>query len=184
MTGTDTVRLGTGHRRLVTRLIVVIIAMFAFGYLLVPLYDVVCDITGLNGKTSGAVTSGPAAADQSRTIRVQFVANLNRDSTWDFHAANRSMTVRPGQVYTTEFYAQNRANRSVVGQAVPSVAPARASVHFKKTECFCFTQQVFAPKEDRMMPVRFFIDPALPRDVDTVTLSYTFFDTGQAEASR
>lgn len=168
------------HRRLVYRLILLVVAMFGFGFMLVPLYDVICDITGLNGKTGRAtaeqVTQGP---DLGREITVKFVASINEVAPWIFSPNDKELKVHPGGVYTTSYYAENKTNRMLVGQAAPSVSPREASLYFKKMECFCFTRQPFEPNEGRDMPVQFVIDRDIPSHVNTVILSYTFFDITQ-----
>lgn len=164
----------------------VAVAMFGFGYLLVPLYDVFCEITGLNGKT-GRVTAAEVAAsyqpDLNRTVTVQFVANNNIGMPWDFKPVTSSMQVHPGQMYGTTFVASNQTGRDMVGQAVPSVAPTKASRYFNKTECFCFDQQPLAAGETKDMPVRFIVDPRLPKGVKTLTLAYTLFDVSRQTAA-
>ena len=159
--------------------------MFAFGFALVPLYGVLCDLTGLNGRTSNmvlasSVTENPQAG---RTVTVEFLTTVNGGSGWTFAAGRQRLEVHPGKLYTVEFVAQNTRDRAVVAQAVPSVAPWNAAKHLRKTECFCFRQQPFAALESKRMPMRFMLDPELPADVDTVTLSYTFFDAPET-ASR
>jgi cytochrome c oxidase assembly protein subunit 11 len=159
------------------RLFVFATAMFGFGYALVPLYDVFCDITGLNGKT-GVITPDEAGAtgiDENRLVTVQFDTNVNGDLPWAFKSSMNKIQVHPGQVTDVFFVVENEADVPVAGQAIPSVAPGQASLHFNKTECFCFTQQTLGPHERREMLVRFVVDPALPRKISTVTLSYTFF---------
>jgi cytochrome c oxidase assembly protein subunit 11 len=153
------------------------IAMFGFGYALVPLYNVFCEITGLNGKT-GVISQEKAGAtgiDESRLVTVQFDTNINGDLPWVFKSGMNSIQVHPGQITDVVFVVENQADVPVAGQAIPSVAPGQASLHFNKTECFCFTQQTLGPHERREMLVRFVVDPALPRKISTVTLSYTFF---------
>jgi cytochrome c oxidase assembly protein subunit 11 len=168
---------GGGVRVMVLKLVALTLAMFGFGFLLVPIYDVFCDITGLGGRTSNeAAVSVAIAPDESRSVRVEFVASVNADGPWEFRPAVASMTVHPGQMYTTTYWARNLRDMDVIGHAVPSVAPGSAARYFEKTECFCFTEQQFAPQEGRDMPVIFIIDRDLPAHVDTVTLSYTFFD--------
>lgn len=160
------------------------LAMFGFGYALVPIYDVFCEVTGLNGKT-GAITQAEAeaaAVDRQRVITVAFDTNVNAGLPWRFGPGQRRMQIHPGEIAGTLFYAENLSGRPIVGQAVPSVAPSKASPYFNKTECFCFTQQVLAPGERREMPVRFVVDPDLPEDVTTLTLSYTFFEAPAAMA--
>jgi cytochrome c oxidase assembly protein subunit 11 len=162
-------------RRLTGQLVLLAAGMFAFGFLLVPLYDVFCDLTGLGGKTANTAAATVERPDQSRTIRVEFVASLGQYAPWDFHPQVSFIQVHPGKLYRTSFYAHNLAKKALVGHATPSVAPGRAARFFKKTECFCFTPQPFAAGEERDMPVAFIIDPELPAYIDTVTLSYTFF---------
>ena len=162
----------------------VAVGMFGFGYLLVPLYDVFCDITGLNGKT-GQVAEAQAVEryqeDPDRLVTVQFVANNNAGMPWNLRPAINQMQVHPGKVYTTHYVASNPTAQDMVGQATPSVAPGKAGRYFNKTECFCFTRQPLAAGESKEMPIRFIVNPALPKRVGTVTLAYTFFDvTDQA----
>ena len=166
--------------RTARRLAVVVLAMFGFGYALVPLYDVLCEITGLGGRT-GVVAAGSldGGADTSRTVKVQFLGTVNSRLPWEFRPNVASMEVHPGQVYETSYFARNLSETATVGQARPSVAPSVASLHFNKTECFCFVEQEFAPGEARDMPVRFVLSRELPAEIATVTLSYTFFNSGQ-----
>ena len=155
-----------------------VVAMFGFGYALVPLYYVLCDITGFGGKTNSvAIERGAVAGevDQQRTVTVEFVASLSSDLAWQFKPAVFKMDVNPGEFYQTSFVATNQTQRAQVGQAVPSVAPPVASLHFQKIECFCFEQQLFEAGESKDMPVVFRVDPELPEGVEVVTLSYTFF---------
>lgn len=166
------------NQRLVVQLCGITLLMFAFGYSLVPLYKVFCEITGTNGKT-GRLAPAQAALlvpDQTREITVEFVTNVHAGLPWDFRALNNSVRVHPGQITQVEFEVSNRATQALVGQAVPSVAPNAAARYFSKTECFCFSQQPLAAGEKKAMPVRFIIDPKLPADVERVTLSYTFFE--------
>ena len=129
------------------RLAVVVLAMFGFGYALVPLYDVLCEITGLGGRT-GVVTAGAldGRVDTSRTVKVQFLGTVSSQLPWEFRPNVASMEVHPGQVYETTYFARNLSPAATIGQARPSVAPSAASLHFNKTECFCFVQQEFAPR--------------------------------------
>ena len=166
--------------RTARRLAVVVLAMFGFGYALVPLYDVLCEITGLGGRT-GVVAADAidGGIDTNRVVRVQFLGTVNSRLPWEFRPELASMEVHPGKVYETTYFAKNLSGGTTVGQARPSVAPAVASLHFNKTECFCFVEQEFAPGEARHMPVRFVLSRDLPEDIATVTLSYTFFDSRQ-----
>lgn len=169
---------GPGHRRTVLRLVLVVVGMFGFGFALVPLYDVFCEVTGLNGKT-GVVTAAEVGdeVDTSREVTVELVATVNSGLPWEFRPVTKRMKVHPGKVYEVQYFARNLADREVTGQAVPSVTPGLASKYFNKTECFCFTQQRFEAGEGREMPVRFVVDRDLPEDIETVTLGYTFFNT-------
>jgi cytochrome c oxidase assembly protein subunit 11 len=164
------------------RIAIVAVAMFGFGYLLVPLYDVFCEITGLNGKT-GRIDEAEVVAryepDMSRTVTVQFVASNNIGMPWEFRPMVASMQVHPGKVYQTSFTARNPTAQNMIGQAVPSVAPGKASRYFNKTECFCFDQQPLAAGETKDMPLRFIVDPNLRGGVKTLTLAYTVFDVTQ-----
>ena len=166
---------------LALRLGAVTVAMFGFGYALVPLYDVLCDITGLNGKT-GVVRADEVRepVGESRLVTVQFTGTVNSRLPWAFTPTAGEMRVHPGKIYEATFTASNLSDREVIGQAVPSVAPQEAAVYFNKTECFCFTQQTLAPGETRQMPLRFVVDRDLPPGVTEVTLSYTFFNADQA----
>lgn len=170
-------RVTNDNKRVVTRLAIFAAGMFGFGYLLVPIYNVFCDVTGLNGKT-GEISAAQAEAlhvAEDRLITVTFDTNINGGLPWRFRAREQKVTVHPGEVNEVLFYAQNLTDQEITGQAVPSVAPAKASIYFNKTECFCFTQQTLAPNEVRDMPVRFVVDPDLPEGITTLTLSYTFF---------
>jgi cytochrome c oxidase assembly protein subunit 11 len=166
------------RRRHVLRLAAVTAGMFAFGYALVPLYRVVCQITGINLQAGEMRISEPrvVVVDESRVITVQFITTVNSGGDWKFHSETSQVRVHPGAMATVNFRAENPSGELRVAQAVPSVAPYTASKYVRKTECFCFTQQTFEPHEGRDMPVRFMVDPELPASVDTITLSYTFFD--------
>ena len=168
--------LAAANRRMVRRLLLLTVAMFGFGFAMVPLYDVLCEVTGLNGKTGSRVAVvEPMKVDESRTVTVEFVASLNLGAPWEFAPQVTRMQVHPGQFYQTHFWAKNLANQPMTGQAIPSISPGLAASHFQKIECFCFNHQRFQAGEGRQMPVTFRIDPELPPDVRTVTLSYTFF---------
>jgi cytochrome c oxidase assembly protein subunit 11 len=171
----------SANRRTTTKLLLVVLGMFGFGYALVPLYNVFCDITGANGKTQREDTAVAEASvvDTSRTITVQFTTAVMGAMPWEFRPDVRSIKVHPGALTTVNFYAHNMADFAIVGQAVPSVAPGEAAAHFKKTECFCFTRQPLKAGEVKHMPVRFIVDTDLPKDVNTITLSYAFFNTAE-----
>ena len=167
----------SNHAILIRKLLVLAVAMFGFGFLMVPLYDVFCDITGIGGKvdTSGAAIVAAQTPDLERTITVEFITSLNQQAPWEFRANVASMEVHPGEFYETTFYARNLTDRELIGRAVPSIAPGEAAKYLRKTECFCFSAQEFGPAESKDMPVRFVIDRDIPKLVDRVTLSYTFF---------
>ncbi|MGZ4958928.1 MAG: cytochrome c oxidase assembly protein [Methylomonas sp.] len=167
------------NAKLVKRLVLLVLLMFGFGYALVPLYDVLCDLTGQNIKIDGsAAAQGETAfnVDESREVRVEFITSLNESTPMEFRAETSSIKVHPGQYYTVNFYAKNNTNTPLKAQAIPSIAPGLAEEFFKKTQCFCFTTQTFEAKEEKTMPVRFVVDPKLPERFKTITLSYTFFD--------
>ncbi len=167
-------------KSLARRLVFMAVAMFGFGFLLVPIYDAFCEITGLGGKTNSvAATDVSTEVDQTREINLEFVTTVNQYAPWEFHSQVKKMTVHPGGMYEAIFIARNLTNETKIAQAVPSVAPQQAAKHFRKLECFCFTSQEFAPGEEKEMPVRFIIDSDLPDYIDTITLSYTFFDTAR-----
>ena len=158
------------------KLAAVALGMFGFGFAMVPLYDVICDITGLNGKTGDQVVASEDAIDTSREIKVQFIANNNAGMSWEFRPTVRTMTVHPGASYRTDFFARNPTGRLMTAQAVPSVTPYYASRYLHKTECFCFEQQQLATGESIDMPLHFVVDRDVPEDVTTLTLAYTLFD--------
>lgn len=171
------------HRRLALKLGLIALGAFAFGFALIPLYDVFCEVTGA-GNRNELVTAAalPSQVDESRTITVDFVANVPSVGSWGFKPEVRSMQVHPGRLYATNFLAENRTGLESWAQAVPDVAPSAAAAWFRKTECFCFTPQHFAVGEARPMPVRFFVDPALPRHVERITLAYTFYSQAPVTA--
>jgi cytochrome c oxidase assembly protein subunit 11 len=173
----------TANRRVVKRLLVAVVAMFGFGFALVPLYDVFCDITGINGKT-GRLEREQAlgqTVDEERMVTVEFLASVNGELPWDFKPTTRRIKVHPGVVTEVTYTARNRTAAAVVGQAVPSVAPGLAAKYFNKTECFCFTLQTLGPEEEKEMPLRFVVDPNLPEEIGTLSLSYTFFQARDAQ---
>jgi len=172
------------NRSLTLRLLALAVAMFGFGFLLVPLYDVFCEITGFGGRTNDTAVTAKEAPDEARTIRVEFVTTVNEFAPWEFAADANSMEVHPGKMYYATFTAKNLSEQDKIGQAIPSVAPVAASGHFKKIECFCFENQDFAPNEERALPLQFIVDPEVPAYVDTITLQYTMFDTMRLSSSR
>lgn len=171
-----------GSKRLIVRLLVVAVLMFGFGFALVPLYDIFCEVTGLRivdkGRTDRGEYTGGVVTD--RLVTVTFDANTNSQLPWSFGPTETSIEVHPGEAVKTLFTATNKADYSIVGNAVPSIVPSIGNKYFAKTECFCFTEQVLEAGETREMPVLFIIDPELPADVDTLTLSYTFYKNDEA----
>ena len=159
------------------KLFLIVLAMFGFGFALVPLYDVFCDITGLNGKVATeAATDLNFEVDPTREITLEFVTSVNREAPIAFRAERAKLKIHPGETYTVYFTAENLSDHQLIGQAIPSFAPGLAARFLKKTECFCFTSQTFAAHEKKRMPVQFVLDPAITEDFKDVTLAYTFFD--------
>ncbi len=174
----------TENLKMVGKLTVVTLGMFAFGYALVPIYKAICEMTGINILSLGenqipgarSKIAANTQIDKSRTITVEFDANSR--GPWDFKPAQRSIQVHPGELATVIYEFQNIQNRRMAAQAIPSYAPKQASAHFNKLECFCFNQYTLEPGEKKSWPVAFVIDPKLSKDVTTITLSYTFFEVG------
>ncbi len=167
----------------VLKLVMIPVFMFGFGFALVPLYDVFCEVTGLNGKTGRVEASeiNQRQVDTSRTVKVKFIANTGNGLPWRFEPVVTDMEIYPGEIYEAMYRVTSRTDKPTVGQAVPSVSPVLASIHFNKTECFCFVNQELAPGETRDMPIRFVINHDLPEDIVEVTLSYTFFNIEQKQ---
>ena len=174
----------TAVAKTVAKLSFVVVIMFAFVFVvMVPLYNVLCDVLGINGKTSGERYQVVAAAvDTDRDIRVQFVATNNDGMPWEFRPTQSVITVHPGAANNTAFYAKNPLARDMVAQAVPSISPSRAAEYFHKTECFCFNQQPLAAGQETDMALQFIVDQDLPADIQTITLSYTIFDVTEMVA--
>jgi len=156
----------SANSKIVKRLAIAAVCMFGFGFALVPLYDVLCDITGLNGKT-GRMELEQALSqtvDADREVTVEFLATVHSDLPWEFKPMVRKIRVHPGVVTEVNYFARNMTGEVVTGQAVPSVAPGLAAKYFSKTECFCFTRQALGPGEGKEMPLRFIVDPELPEN--------------------
>lgn len=175
------------NKKTAVKLALTALCMFGFGYALVPLYNVFCEVAGLNGKT-GEISMAEASAsvrDTSRSVTVEFITSVNSELPWRFKPLEKKVKINPGEIKEVIFVAENLTSSTVIGQAVPSVAPQKASIYFNKTECFCFTQQRLGPGEVKEMPVRFVVDPDLPDDINIMTLSYTFFKspTSDVQAS-
>lgn len=164
------------NKSLVIRLGIAAAAMFAFGFALVPLYDIFCEVTGIRIPLDAtAATDIVEESANSRIIRLQLIANTNNGAPWEFRPINDSISVGTGLMQTTEFYARNLSPEAMNGVATPDIRPAEAARYFRKVECFCFDEQEFGPGEARNLGVRFYVDPDLPAHIDTITLSYTFF---------
>ncbi|HVL55587.1 MAG TPA: cytochrome c oxidase assembly protein [Burkholderiaceae bacterium] len=167
------------------KLLVLTVVMFGFGFALVPLYRAICELTGINVATQRDAGAAEFArntqVDASRTIVVEFDAN--HQGAWLFRPERPSVTVHPGELVTVQYELVNTQPRAMAGQAIPSYAPLQSTAFFRKLECFCFQQQTLAPNETRRFPVVFVIDPKLPREVATITLSYTFFEVAGATAA-
>jgi cytochrome c oxidase assembly protein subunit 11 len=165
-------------RFMLKKLLVMALVMFGFGFALVPFYEKICEITGINFLTrkdrDAESLIKNSQIDTSRTITVEFDANSR--GPWTFKPEINAMTVHPGELVTVVYDITNHQSRDMAGQSIPSYAPSNAAAHFKKLECFCFKQQALPAKETRRFPVVFVVDPALPKDVNTITLSYTFFE--------
>ena len=168
------------QRKHVIALAALAVGMLGFAYALVPLYEVFCEVTGLNGRSSGLTANTPTNSQalvrsSDREVTVQFLAHVGNGMPWEFRPTEHRLQVRLGEINTTDYYARNRAAQAVTGQAVPSVAPGYAAKYLHKVECFCFSQQRLEAGEDLHMPVRFYIGDDLPAEVHTLTLSYTLF---------
>jgi cytochrome c oxidase assembly protein subunit 11 len=169
------------NRKLLTKLVVIAVAMFGFGYLLVPFYEKICEVTGLREIAQPDPVEN-TQVDASRDVRLELDSNV-RKLAWQFRPLEPLIDVHPGEVRQVMFEVVNTTDRPLTGQAVPSYAPREAGEYFKKLECFCFAKQTLQPGERRQMPVVFVIDRALPADISTITLSYTFFEVEGADKS-
>jgi cytochrome c oxidase assembly protein subunit 11 len=177
-----------GNKGLMAKLFAVTLGMFAFGYLLIPMYKAICEWTGVNilalsereasGSMNGRAGLTNTQVDTSRTVTVEFDTNVR--GPWTFKPEKRFVEVHPGELITVMFEFQNAQDRTMSAQAIPSYAPLQAQAHFNKLECFCFNQYTLAPGEKKSWPVVFYVSPKLSKDVSTLTLSYTFFEVGAA----
>ena len=175
------------NRQMLLKLAVISVTMFGFGYALIPMYRVLCEVTGINVVTSKNnygtravhATSKNTQVDQSRLITVEF--DSNTQGPFRFRSVKNSMQVHPGEMIQVIYEVVNTQNRNISAQAIPSYAPMQATEHFTKLECFCFEEQTLKPNESREMPVVFIIDPALPKGIKNITLSYTFFEVGAGQ---
>ncbi|NKF52149.1 cytochrome c oxidase assembly protein [Shewanella sp. WXL01] len=165
------------NRKLLTLLVLGSVGMFGFGFALVPLYDVLCDALGINGKPQGTASTYEAVVvDESRTVTVEFIAHVQSGMAWDFTPQVNRIEVHPGKLTHAKFIAHNKSAKDTVGQAIPSVSPGQGAAYFNKTECFCFNQQPLAAQASAELPLIFYVDPDLPESITTLTLSYTLYD--------
>jgi cytochrome c oxidase assembly protein subunit 11 len=166
------------------KLLAIALGAFGFGFALVPLYNVLCSVTGYGDQTKLLQrVKAIEHPDPSRTVTIEFLADVASSGGWDFRPVVRTIEVHPGQLYSAQFTAHNLTGHASVAQAVPNIAPSMVAAYFHKTECFCFSPQHFALNEERKMPVRFIVDPALPKHVDRITLAYTFYDESSRVSS-
>jgi cytochrome c oxidase assembly protein subunit 11 len=173
------------NRKLVWGLLVMTAGSFAFGWALIPLYDVLCRAAGIgNAQAKAGKSLVTEAIDPNREVTIEFLAQPASIGSYEFHPKVASMRIHPGKLYDAEFYAKNLTSVDSIAQAVPSISPTGTAKYFHKTECFCFSPQKFAAGQGRDMPVRFIVDPELPRTVDKLTLAYTFYDTTQSATGR
>jgi cytochrome c oxidase assembly protein subunit 11 len=173
------------NRRLTGQLWLFSLGFLVLGFALVPLYDVLCKVTGYGSRqnlTQASALGGDAASSAQRDITVEFVSTMPTVGEWEFRAVENSAVVRTGQLYSARFLAKNLLAKSATGQAVPSIAPNNAAQYFHKTECFCFTPQHFAALQERELTVRFVVDAKLPENVDRITLAYSMYGVPQVAA--
>jgi cytochrome c oxidase assembly protein subunit 11 len=175
------------HARLIRRLLLLVAGAFVFAFAMVPLYNVLCEATGLNGKSTGRGGFGPgglnaatapapySTVDGTRSLRVEFTGTVMPGLPWDMRPLTVALDVHPGELQQVRYLVRNLSDRTIVGQAVPSITPGQAAQHFEKIECFCFQQQTLAPGEAREMPLTFIVKPEVGRDISQITLSYAFF---------
>lgn len=167
----------SANNKMVLKLIVIVIGMFGFGFALVPLYDVFCDVAGINGKTDNtAAVYSSVEIDESREVTVEFITRTNTGMPWEFRAETQRVKVHPGELNTVSFYVRNPASSNIVAQAIPSVSPGTAALYLNKTECFCFNQQPLDAGSEAYMPMQFYVDPQIPQEITYLTLQYTLYD--------
>ncbi len=189
-TSTDQLALPDRNGKIVKRLLVVVALSFAFGFALIPLYDVFCVMTGLNGKTgnrpgvlgfggiSQTVGAPRSSIDMSRIVTVEFTSTVMPGLPWQMHPLATSLDLHPGELHQAKFRVVNLSDKSITGQAIPSISPGTAARHFEKLDCFCFSQQVLAPGESKDLTVTFIVKPDIDKDVRTITLAYALFNVG------
>ena len=170
-------------RKSVLKLTLITFGMFGFGFALVPIYDIFCDITGLNGKVTGPTITSFDEELLTREVKITFVTSNNKRMPWSFKSSSPQMRVETGQDYLMDFTFTNTTDKPMIAQAVPSVSPGRGAKYFHKTECFCFEQQFLEAGESITIPVKFIIDPELPNDISSLALGYTLFDVTEEFAN-
>jgi cytochrome c oxidase assembly protein subunit 11 len=175
--------LAAANRRLLRKLVIIAAGMFGFGFALVPFYEKICEVTGIRNVLQPDVVAKNTQVDLTRKVTIEFDSNTHQ-MPWVFRPVQHSVEIHPGALTTIVYEVRNTRDYPVTGQAVPSYGPQLAGQYFKKLDCFCFTQQTLAPGEVRQMPVVFVVDPELPKDVNTITLSYTFFEVEGAQKKR
>ena len=181
------VELRKKNAKLVRTLVLVAVAMFGFGYALVPIYDVLCEWKWIERDRPDDIKKVPEVAykiDKSREITIEFMTTLNESTPMEFHAEKKQLKVHPGEYHTVNFYAENKTDKVMLARAIASFSPAVTSSYFEKVECFCFSEQTFQAKEAKTMPMRFVINPELPEAYKTITLSYTFFDNTEKSVKK
>jgi len=167
----------SANNKMVLKLIVIVFGMFGFGFALVPLYDVFCDVAGINGKTDKtAAVYTSVEIDETREVTVEFITRTNTGMPWEFRAETKRVKVHPGELNTVSFYVRNPASSNIVAQAIPSVSPGTAALYLNKTECFCFNQQPLDAGSEAYMPMQFYVDPQIPQEITYLTLQYTLYD--------
>ena len=179
--------LGKKNAKLVRTLVLVAVAMFGFGYALVPIYDVLCEWKWIERDRPDDIKKVPEVAykvDMNREITIEFMTTLNESTPMEFHAETKQLKVHPGEYHTVNFYAENKSDKVMLARAIASFSPAVVSSYFEKTQCFCFSEQTFQAKEAKTMPMRFVINPELPEAYKTITLSYTFFDNTEKSVKK
>ena len=165
------------NAKTVKKLVFVVVAMLGFSFALVPLYDVFCDLTGINGKPSNqAAVYESVVIDESRTIKIEFITRTHSGMPWEFKAQTAEVRLHPGEMGEVAFYVRNPTERDIIAQAIPSISPGTAALYVNKTECFCFKHQPLKAGEEALMPMKFYVDPQLPKDISVFTLQYTLYD--------
>ena len=163
-------------KKTLIRLVVAVPLMFAFGFALVPLYNVFCEVTGINGKIFQSEHNDEFISEEGRPIALQFISTNNENMPWVFKPSEQVMKIQTGKSHSATFYVKNTTNKKMTAQAVPSVAPSNAAEHLKKLECFCFEQQELMPGEEAILPIRLLVSNELPKNIKNIILSYTIFD--------